>query len=161
MLNQKHYEFSVTANSLVFGSKNSPITITVFLSLNCSPCAKAFEKIKEIFQSEMKVSINIVLITDDIKILNALYLFARQNKNEEAIELLNKWYNAHPYSRNKLSENLCTPVIEDFPKKVINENYKLFEECNLTHTPTFFINGYQLPNQYDIEDIVYFKELFK
>jgi uncharacterized membrane protein len=160
MLNQKHYEFSVTDKSLVFGAKYSPITITAFLSLNCSPCAKAFEKIKDILQSGEKVSINIVMITDDSKILNALYFYSRQNKNEEAIELLNTWYNAHPYSRNKLSENLCIPEIEDYSKEVINENYKLFEECNLTHTPTFFINGYQLPNQYDIEDIVYFKEFF-
>lgn len=160
MLNQKQYEIAVTDTSLVFGEKYSPMTITAFLSLNCSPCAKAFEKIKEILQSERKVSINIVMITEDSKILNALYLYARQNKNKEAIELLNTWYNANPYSRNKLSENLCIPEIEDYSKEVINENYKLFEECNLTNTPTFFFNGYQLPNQYDIEDIIYFQEFF-
>jgi hypothetical protein len=28
-------------------------------------------------------------------------------------------------------------------------------------TPTFFINGYKLPTQYEIEDIRYFREVFK
>lgn len=28
-------------------------------------------------------------------------------------------------------------------------------------TPTFFINGYQLPGQYDIGDIKYFSEIFE
>jgi hypothetical protein len=27
--------------------------------------------------------------------------------------------------------------------------------------PTFFINGYKLPRQYDIDDIKYFQEVFK
>jgi len=159
LLNQKHYEFSVTEESLVFGAKHSPIQITAFLSLNCPPCARAFNKITNILEFGMDVSINIIMLTDNSKILNALYLYARENKKENAIELLKTWYNAHPYSRNKLSEELCIPEREDYSKKVINMNYKLFDECNLTKTPTFFINGYKLPNQYDIEDIAYFKEL--
>jgi len=28
-------------------------------------------------------------------------------------------------------------------------------------TPTFFINGYKLPGQYEIDDIKYFSEIFK
>jgi hypothetical protein len=28
-------------------------------------------------------------------------------------------------------------------------------------TPTFFINGYKLPTQYEIDDLRYFREIFK
>jgi hypothetical protein len=28
-------------------------------------------------------------------------------------------------------------------------------------TPTFFINGYKLPPQYEIDDLRYFREIFK
>ena len=28
-------------------------------------------------------------------------------------------------------------------------------------TPTFFINGYKLPAQYEIDDLRYFREIFK
>ena len=76
------------------------------------------------------------------------------------ISALNEWYNTDPTTRYKVSENLCIPEVEDYAKEVIDVNYKLFREYNLTFTPTFFINGYLLPNQYDIEDIKYFNEYF-
>jgi len=158
--NQNHYEIPVTSTSLLFGAKASSM-ITAFLSLNCSHCARAFEKIKEILQSEAKVSVNLILVTNDSKILNALYQYNAQNKSKEALELLETWYSTDPYSRSRVSENLCVIEDSDFLKDVSNENLRLFKECNVLGTPTFFINGYQLPGQYDIGDIKYFSEIFK
>jgi uncharacterized membrane protein len=161
LLNQNHHEIQVTETSLVFGDRNSLISITAFLSLQCSHCARAFEKIKEMLNSETKVKINIVMITSDSKILNALYHFNRLNKDDEALSLLDQWYNIDSYSRSRLSENLCIPELTDISKEVYNENNKLYKEYNVTGTPTFFINGYLLPKQYDIDDVKYFSEIFK
>jgi len=160
LLNQKHYEIPINETSLVFGEKTGSLKITAFLSLNCSHCAKAFEKIKELLNSETKTQINIVLITSDTKILNALYHLNKRNKVNEALTILEQWYNSDPYSRSKLSENLCIPEVNDISNEFSNENSKLFNACNLIGTPTFFINGYLLPNQYDINDLKYFSEVF-
>jgi hypothetical protein len=90
-----------------------------------------------------------------------MYHFCRNSKDDEALELLDKWYNSDPYSRSKISESLCIPELDEFPQGFSNENQKLFKECNVIGTPTFFINGYQLPNLYEIDDIKYFSEVFK
>jgi len=158
---KKHYEIPVTDHSLVFGQKDSRLRITAFLSLHCSHCAKAFEKIREILRSGAKASINIVLVTSDNKILNAIYHFNRNNMDDEALDLLGKWYSLDSFSRNKLSESLCLPELDGTPDGIGNENQELFKECNVAGTPTFLINGYQLPGQYDIDDIKYFSEAFK
>jgi hypothetical protein len=160
LLNQKHYEIPVTDSCLVFGEKESLLKITAFLSLHCSHCARAFEMIKNIVESESKIAINIILITSDNEILNTLYHFKQLNKNNEVLELLDRWYNMDPYSRSKISETLCIPEVDEVSKEVSNENNILFKECDVIGTPTFFINGYQLPNQYDIDDIKYFSEVF-
>jgi uncharacterized membrane protein len=160
LLNQKHYEISVNETSLVFGEKNESLKITAFLSLNCSHCARAFESIKEMLNSEIKTQINIVLITSDTKILNALYHLNKRNEVKEALTILEQWYNSDPYSRSKISETLCIPEANDISNEVNNENSKLFEACNVIGTPTFFINGYLLPNQYDVSDLNYFSEVF-
>jgi protein-disulfide isomerase len=70
---QKHFGIPVSETSLVFGEKDRSLKIIAFLSLNCSHCARAFKKIKEIFKSENKIEINVVLITSDSKLLNVLY----------------------------------------------------------------------------------------
>lgn len=48
----------------------------------------------------------------------------------------------------------------DISNEVSNEKSKLFNACNVIGTPTFFVNGYLLPNQYDISDLKYFSEVF-
>jgi len=161
LLNQKPYNIPLTEASLVFGEKDASLKITAFLSLQCSHCAKAFEKIKEMLKSEIKTEINVVMITSDNKILNTLYHLNRLNKEDEALDLLDLWFNADTYSRNKISDTLCIPDVNDVSSEVSNKNLSLYKACNVIGTPTFFVNGYKLPNQYDINDIRYFREIFK
>jgi len=160
LLNQRDYEIPVTETSLFFGDKNVSIRITAFLSLQCSHCARAFDKIKEMLKSETDCGINVVIITSDNKIMNTLYHYNRMNKDNEALSLLDQWYGLDSYSGSKLSENLCIPELNDISKEVNNENLSLYKSCNVIGTPTFFINGYLLPGQYDIDDIKYFTEVF-
>ncbi|MDO9580734.1 MAG: vitamin K epoxide reductase family protein, partial [Bacteroidales bacterium] len=135
MLNKKRYDIPVSDTSLVFGDKDSSLKITAFLSLSCSHCAKAFIKIKDILRTDAKAAVNIVLVTSDNKILAALYSFYRQNKDDDALELLEKWYSMDQYSRKQISENLCIPEDIEIPKEVNNENYRLYKEYNVVGTP--------------------------
>ncbi len=70
-------------------------------------------------------------------------------------------FNTEPYPRTKITEGLCIPEDSDFSKEVNEESTRLFKEYNVMGTPTFFINGYKLPSQYEIDDIRYFMEIFK
>ncbi len=160
LLKQKFYDIPDTEHSLLFGSKDTTLRITAFLSLNCSHCARSFIKIKNALKSGISASFNIILVTDEKKILNTLYHLNRGNKEEEALVLLDQWYNAAPYSRYNFSENYCIPDADDVSIEVGNENSKLFKECNVIGTPSIFVNGYKLPSQYDIDDLKYFSEVF-
>ncbi|MCU0344625.1 MAG: thioredoxin domain-containing protein [Ignavibacterium sp.] len=160
LLNQKHYDIPVTETSLVFGSRASSIMVTAFLSLQCSHCARALEKIKVILKSDADAAINIILITSDAKILNALYHYSRKCMYDEALLLLETWYGMESYSRSKLSESFCIPEADNISDVVGNENLELYKLFNVTGTPTFFVNGYLLPRQYEIKDIQSFTEVF-
>jgi uncharacterized membrane protein len=160
LLNQKRYDIPVTEASLVFGDKDSSIKITAFLSLQCSHCARAFDKIKELLKSDPNMGISIILITSEVNILNTLHHLNRRNRDDDALALLEQWYTMDSYSRSRLSDNLCIPEVDDISKEVSNENYELFKKCNVSGTPTFFVNGYLLPDQYEIDDIKYFSGIF-
>ena len=160
LLNQKHYEIPVTETSLVFGIKDSSIKISAFLSLHCSHCARAFEKIKYILETGASVSINIILLTSDSKIMNTLYHLSRVKMDNDALSLLDQWYNMDSYSRSKVSESLCIPEADGISDEVGNDNALLYKSCNVIGTPSFFINGYLLPGNYEIDDIKNFTEVF-
>jgi uncharacterized membrane protein len=161
MYDQMHYDILVTETSLVFGDKDAKLKITAFLSLHCSHCARAFEKIRYMLKNEEDILINLVLMTSDNKMLTTLYNYQRAGEDKESLRLLDQWFNADPFSRTKVTDGLCIPEDSDISGKVNEANGRLFKECNVLGTPAFFFNGYKLPNQYDIDDIRYFKEFFK
>jgi uncharacterized membrane protein len=161
MYNQMHYDIPVTETSLVFGNKDAKQKITAFLSLHCSHCARAFEKIRNMLKDEEDILINLVLMTSDNKMLSTLYNYQQAGEDKESLKLLDLWFNADPYSRTKVTDDLCILEDIDISGKINEANGRLFKECNVLGTPTFFFNGYKLPNQYDIDDIKYFREFLK
>jgi uncharacterized membrane protein len=161
LLNQSYYHIPVTSHSLVFGSQSATLIITAFLSLRCSHCARAFNKIKDMLNDKEEIKVNIILISSDFETINALYYLNQECKEKEALELLDHWYNQYPYSKDSISEIYCIPEDFNVIDEIKNENYKLYKECNVNGTPNFFVNGYSLPNQYDITDVKYFPKIIK
>jgi hypothetical protein len=106
------------------------------------------------------ILVNLLLVTSDNKMLATLYNNNRHGKELESIKLLEKWFYADPYSRTKITEGLCIPEKIDSSGRISEETGRLFKECNVLGTPTFFINGYKLPVQYEIDDIKYFRKVF-
>ena len=161
LMNQPHHEIPLPEGSLIFGNRNASIRIAAFLSLHCSHCARAFEMIRNMLNENEDILINLLLVTSDNKMLTTLYNNNMQGKEAESLELLEQWFNADPYSRTKITEGLCIPEDSDLSREVNEESTRLFKECNVMGTPTFFINGYKLPAQYEIDDLRYFREIFK
>jgi uncharacterized membrane protein len=161
LMNQPHYEIPLSESSLIFGNRDASIRITAFLSLHCSHCARAFEKILSMLNENEDILVNLLLVTSDNKMLATLFNNNRQGRELESIKLLEQWFNADPYSRTKITEGLCIPEVDDISAEINKENGRLIKECNVMGTPTFFINGYKLPAQYEIDDLRYFKEIFK
>ena len=161
LMNQTPYEIPLSGNSLVFGNRKASIKITAFLSLHCSHCARAFEKIRDMLNDKEDILVNLVLMASDNKMLTTLYNNNRLGKEVESIKLLEQWFNADPYSRSGITEGLCIPEDIEITGKISEENGRLFKECNVPGTPTFFINGYKLPSQYEIDDIRFFREVFQ
>lgn len=154
LFDSPHFIIPETNHSLVFGSKNATIFITAFLSLRCSHCSRAFLKLKSLLEENDNIRVNIVLLVSDENTINTLYYLNRQNDANEAIEFLEYWYNEYPYSKTSIIEKYCIPDDYSVIEEVRNENYNLYRYCNIKATPSFFVNGYHLPEQYDIEDIV-------
>jgi uncharacterized membrane protein len=161
LMNQPHSEIPLSESSLIFGNRNASIRITAFLSLNCSHCARAFEKIRNMLNNKEDILLNLMLITSDYKVLNILYNYNRQGNSAGSLKLLEQWFSADTYSRTKITDGLCIPEDSDLSREVNEESTRLFKEYNVMGTPTFFINGYKLPAQYEIDDLRYFREIFE
>ncbi len=153
LFSQPHYNIPVTNHSLLFGSEKASSMITAFLSLHCSPCARAFRQIRKVLSEDNGIKVFIILIASDLETLNAIYYLNEQNRKKEAMELLEQYYERSPSSSSDIYEKYNIPVKVKSTDEITKENYKLYKDCNVNGTPTIYVNGYLLHKQYDIEDL--------
>jgi len=155
----------ITANpqglGITIGNPNAENTIIKVCNPYCNPCANAHPKIEALLKSNPNIKVQIIFTATnnegDIRALPVKHLLAINAQNNMALteKALNDWYKAN----KKDYEAFAT-------KYPINGELKQQEEkitamsnwCNTTEiraTPTYFINGCQLPDIYSINDLKY------
>ena len=80
---------------------------------------------------------------------------ALYNSNKEATsDALDYWYNSEEKRIENLSEKF--PIsISDREKLNIEKMYEWCKTEKISHTPTLFIDGYKLPKEYEINDLLF------
>ncbi len=148
-------------DELIFGNKNAPIQIMVICNPYCGPCAKSHKHIEELLQLYSEKLCIIVrfsvssLNKNDKKLIaveNILNACHREHTEESpCIHPLNSWFEkmnidefAKLYKLNKERKDF-TPLL------IKHEQW--CKEIMITHTPTFYINGYELKIPYSLNDL--------
>ena len=161
---QKKINVSPDDLGITLGNPNVANTIIKVCNPYCGPCAKAHPVIDKLLEENDNLKVQILFTaTDDEKDIKAKpvkHLLALHEKNDRQLiqKALDDWY---------LTENKDYDVFAQ--KHVLNgelerQGEKLSamktwcDDMKIEFTPTFFINGYQLPRQYTIEDLKYFLE---
>lgn len=147
---------------ILLGNTDAKNTIIKVCNPYCGPCARAHLILEEILKNNNDVKVQVIFTAtndeEDIRAAPVKHFMALQEKNDKvAVEsALHYWYN----SLDKDYELLATkfPLINDDLEKVsfkIEEMNKWCKQMKIAITPTFFVNGYQLPEIYNVKDINY------
>ena len=124
----------------------------------CEPCAKAHPILEELVEKgtiNLRIIFNASLDKDDLSKDPVNYFLTINDKEKENVtkKVLNDWYSSNQKdfnaflnrfpALNKVDNNF--EKIRDMAKWCIAEDIK--------YTPTIFINGHELPDEYSIEDL--------
>lgn len=160
LLQQNGYvEIQEYKNSLILGNSDAQVTITVFLSFYCNPCADAFKKLKALLDNCPDVKINAIFSVyndeESLKLIDYLYYLYKHEGSDVTTEFLYKWYSTD----KKLRKPLYKKDLSD-EYKLANEigkkNKGLFEKYKVTGTPTVYVQGYKFQMQFDYKDIEFY-----
>jgi uncharacterized membrane protein len=132
----------------------SPINITVVCQPYCMPCSKAHEQLNELvkcFPYDISLNVKWLSVNDKAdKILKLLFGMVEKENNEEGFAMIEKWFELMDVDKFRAF----------YGGRTYHENSDWTEEHNnwtkLNHvefTPTIFINSYQMPSEYSIEDL--------
>lgn len=125
----------------------------------CDPCAKAHPELESLVEDG---SINLQIIyfpNDDMedpktKAISHFLAIADKGDQQETGKALDQWYNSTGERKYEVFARLY-PMNGELERQR-EKMQKMKEWCEIegiTHTPTLFINGYILPQDYKIQDL--------
>ena len=129
----------------------------------CGPCANMHVKLEKLMKEVKDISVQIIfntpLNTNDKRYLPTKHLIAIAQNGISLYSLqqaLDDWYTAPIKHYDVFAKKYPIDCIEE---DLINYNIKMMNnwciENRITATPTLFIDGYKLPKNYSIDELVY------
>jgi uncharacterized membrane protein len=144
---------------ILIGNPNAKHTIVKVCNPYCGPCAAAHPELESLVQHNNDINARILFTaTDEKRISVVKHLLAIAAKKDEVLtaESLDDWY--LPKEKNYETFAAKYPMNGELDKQT--EKITIMKEwCDKTKiqfTPTFFIDGYQLPSEYKLTDLNYF-----
>lgn len=163
---QRTVDTSPWKNDIVLGNSNTEIQFIVACNPYCSPCAKAHEQLNElleIYPEQVGITIRFTVNAENkedkrmVAVSHILQVYLNAKTEEEKHAILSDWFKCMDLEKWKKTYSFCfeglVPKIREGWNEVLQKHQQWGEENKITHTPTIFINGYELPSNYNASDL--------
>jgi len=159
---QKAIEHNTEGLGITMGNPNGRIKIIKVCNPYCGPCARAHTPIEELLHHNPDLQVQMIFTAtddeNDSRSKPVRHLLAIDQKHESGLteRALDDWYLAEIKDYDAFAQKY--PMNGEL-KKQGDKITAMNEWCNKTgirFTPTFFVNGYQLPSNYSVHDLKYF-----
>ena len=161
---KKQTPITVSAEGLGINLGNPAAANTLIKVCNpyCGPCARAHPKIESLLEQHNNLQVKIIFTVpneeDNFITKPVRHLLAIEEKKDEAVirKALDDWYLEEKKNYDFFASKY--PMNGELSKQGdrIEAMDKWCKQMEVKATPTIFINGYQLPDAYSIEDLQYF-----
>ncbi len=170
---QKKVEIDENVRSIVFGNPEASFVIMMVTNPYCGPCARMHQKLEELLKQYGDfMQLNIIYAvsnhqTDEnehvkqiseernhaIRTLVSIYL---KYGVEESLHIYKEWYDGAKDNIERFIENHPVDINDPKTDKIISFHNEWCQMANIEATPTLYVNGCELPNWYNVEDLKYF-----
>lgn len=162
---KKQKEIAISTDGLGIDIGNPQATNTLIKVCNpyCGPCAKAHPKIDKLLKETPNLKVKIIFTApNDIEhssykpVSHLLAINEKRNNEENIKQALDDWYlpDKKDYDFFAKKYPMNGELAKQGSKIEAMDNW--CKATSISFTPTLFINGYQLPDPYGIEDLQYF-----
>ena len=143
------------------GDPHAKISIIIVCNPYCSSCAKAHPVLNEIIRNNNNVKLKVIFTAsnekNDKRGIAAKHLLAIDEKNNSLLtqKALDDWYLAPRKDYQIFAGKYSINGEITKQEKQIEQMREWCKEADISFTPTLFINGHRLPENYRIEELKY------
>jgi uncharacterized membrane protein len=158
---QKKIDSQSFENEMRVGSPNAPIQIIMVSNLYCNPCKEKHaivDQLLALYPNHVNVTFRFVRSGKAPESVSHLLgywqqsILAQENEAENLTALMHDWFELRD-----LQKFMKKYPVKDKVDKVIQlgaKQYLWIEGAGVPYTPTFFINGHELPKEYMIDELL-------
>lgn len=164
ILHQKQRRITVPTDELGIDLGNPDATNQLVKVCNpyCGPCAKAHPKIEKLLEEIPNLKAKIIFTTPNdsehrsFNPTSHLMSIADHASNGELKQALDDWYLPAKKDYDRFAEQHPLTTSLETQGNAIEKMHQWCQAMEISYTPTIFINGHELPEQWNIEDLSYF-----
>lgn len=138
------------------GNPQATNTIIKICNPYCGPCAEAHPELEEILKNKKDVQLKIIFLISDkgLPVIKHLLAVAEEEDISKTQQSLDDWYMApiKDYEVFAKKYPLKNQALEMQDAK-LEAMKKWCVAAEIMYTPTIFVNGYRLPENYDLRDL--------
>lgn len=154
---QEYYETSVEDSCILFGNKNSKMHITILSNPHCNPCAKMHKRVESLLKSDGdKLCVQYIFtsfneeLEESSRFLIASYL---QLDIQTSQSVFHQWFDGEKDNAKEYMEQVTVNTKSQDVEIELAMHKNWGNMTGLRATPTILVNGYLLPDGYEIEDL--------
>ena len=155
---EEYYPTSIIDSKIIFGNRHANFLITIFSNPHCAPCAKLHEKVELLLENSWdKICIQYIFssfsgeLDDSCRYLISMY---DPQDFHSTRQIYSNWYK----NENNNSKDVIKHNKDKIHQKEVEKEWRRHsqwrQKTKLFSTPTILLNGYILPKEYNLEDIV-------
>lgn len=144
---------------ITVGNPKATSTILKICNPNCGPCALAHPELEAVVENNPNINLKVIFTTstaeDDPGLKPVKHLLAIAGKNDQALtkKALDEWYGAPEKKYEVFAKKF--PMNGELSQQdaKINAMHEWCKKAGIAGTPTVFINGKRLPENYQISEL--------
>lgn len=162
---QKEVDITPLEYEMTIGNPYAPIKIIFVSNLYCAPCKAQHEVMSQLvnsFPSNITVSFRFVKVNkyfnNDISVNQYLIqywysnIFGKKNEHNLTVDFLKEWYENMDITTFAKRKPIKSELDESV-YKIENQQSQFIMEAGVFRTPSIFINGFELPELYNLSDL--------
>lgn len=160
LLKQKKVDDLPFEKEMRVGNPDAPIQIIMVSNLYCDPCKLKHEVVDQlaaIYPDSVSVSFRFVRSGKNegsVRHLLAYWaenIYAKEDESDNTMKLMHDWFAWWDFAKFDKQHPIETAEIHE---KLAAQHYAWIDKAEVGLTPTFFVNGYELPKEYVIDDLL-------
>lgn len=159
---QPRYPVSQDSSQVLFGNPFVKLFVTVLTNPHCNPCANMHLRIGELLKlrNPMQVQYIFSSFSFDLEV-SARYLIAvyLQKSQTEREHIYTEWFEKGKFNKEAFFEKYPVDIHNTSVTEEFNRHKAWIQASQIRTTPTVLVNGFKLPDNYQVEDLKYFTDL--